>query len=129
MLTQGEEEMKSNEFRGKNQWNPTKKDLDDRMWRERYMARRRSRGAYAVNNAISTGILPEPKYCKCVDCGETAQCYDHRDYRKPMMVDPVCFKCDSKRGSGFPYISPTTKKWREIIKVFKKQFRNKVSKH
>lgn len=26
----------------------------------------------------------------CVDCGKPAQCYGHRDYSKPLDVEPVC---------------------------------------
>lgn len=40
---------------------------------------------------------------KCVDCGRRAQCYDHRDYRKPLRVEPVCKRCNSMRGPGRPY--------------------------
>lgn len=36
----------------------------------------------------------------CVDCGEPAACYDHRDYAKPLQVEPVCDKCNGKRGPG-----------------------------
>jgi hypothetical protein len=40
---------------------------------------------------------------RCVDCGEEAECYDHRDYRKPLDVSPVCDRCDAARGMGEPY--------------------------
>lgn len=40
---------------------------------------------------------------RCVDCGELATCYDHRDYTKPLMVEPVCGGCNAKRGVGFPH--------------------------
>lgn len=36
----------------------------------------------------------------CVDCGKPAQVYDHRDYNQPIKVDPVCQKCNLKRGPG-----------------------------
>lgn len=65
-------------------------------------ARRNGAGA-AVSKAIRNGDLPPVKYLFCFDCGKEAQCYDHRDYRKPLDVWPVCFSCDSKRGSGRPY--------------------------
>lgn len=58
--------------------------------RERQMGRRRASGAAAVARAVLLGKLPKAAACKCVDCGKPAVCYDHRDYRKPLMVDPVC---------------------------------------
>lgn len=42
---------------------------------------------------------------KCVDCGKPATCYDHRSYYKPLEVEPVCKKCNSKRGQAYPYCS------------------------
>lgn len=51
--------------------------------------------------AVINGFLVDPKSCKCVDCGKQAECYDHRDYSKPMIVDPVCRPCNNSRGRGF----------------------------
>jgi hypothetical protein len=34
----------------------------------------------------------------CADCGKPATDYDHRDYRKPLEVEPVCHSCNLKRG-------------------------------
>lgn len=34
----------------------------------------------------------------CVDCGAPAAQYEHRDYSKPLAVDPVCRSCNIKRG-------------------------------
>lgn len=56
----------------------------------------------AVKDAVLAGDLPQVKTLTCVDCGNPAQCYDHRDYYKPLDVDPVCKSCDSKRGAGYP---------------------------
>lgn len=36
----------------------------------------------------------------CADCGGQATCYDHRDYRKPLDVTPVCSRCNIRRGSA-----------------------------
>lgn len=33
----------------------------------------------------------------CVDCGNRAACYDHRDYAKPVDVEPVCRSCNLRR--------------------------------
>lgn len=59
----------------------------------------------AVQLAIREGRLPKQKKCKCVDCGKRAQCYDHRDYRKPLDVEPVCKACNNKRGPGLPLLA------------------------
>ena len=42
---------------------------------------------------ILDGVIP------CQDCGEVATMYEHRDYRKPLDVRPVCRKCNIKSGS------------------------------
>jgi hypothetical protein len=52
----------------------------------------------AVRRAIATGKLVDPKTLLCVDCGEQAYCYDHRDWSKPLDVDPVCRAHNRKRG-------------------------------
>lgn len=52
----------------------------------------------AVARAIRKGELPHPTTLKCVDCGEPAKCYDHRDYEKPLEVEAVCRRCNSRRG-------------------------------
>ena len=55
--------------------------------------------AYAkVSAAIKQGLLPHPSECACTDCGKPARDYDHRDYRKPLDVDPVCRSCNKRRG-------------------------------
>lgn len=54
----------------------------------------------AVNAAKSQGLLPRLRGSgiACVDCGKPAHDYDHRDYRKPLEVVPVCRSCNLKRG-------------------------------
>lgn len=54
-----------------------------------------------VRIAIVAGMLPRASVFDCIDCGEPAKCYDHRDYRKPLDVEPVCVGCNKKRGSGY----------------------------
>lgn len=56
----------------------------------------------AVNKAVKTGALAPVKTLICVDCGSQAQCYEHRDYNKPLEVVPVCRKCNFRRGSAKP---------------------------
>lgn len=51
---------------------------------------------------IREGRMPPPTACKCADCGEPAYCYDHRDYRKPIDVEPVCRACNVRRGPALP---------------------------
>ena len=36
----------------------------------------------------------------CTDCGGPAREYDHRDYAKPLEVEPVCHRCNIRRGPG-----------------------------
>jgi hypothetical protein len=52
-----------------------------------------------VARAVYDGRLPHPSGNRCADCAEfMASEYDHRDYTKPLQVDPVCRACNSKRG-------------------------------
>jgi hypothetical protein len=39
---------------------------------------------------------------RCVDCRGPAEGYDHRDYRKPLDVQPVCMDCNIRRGAAEP---------------------------
>jgi len=57
-----------------------------------------SKAINAVQRAVKKGILPLVKTLICVDCGRPGECYDHRDYDKPLDVVPVCRKCNYKRG-------------------------------
>lgn len=47
-------------------------------------------------------IEPASAY-NCTDCGAPAESYDHRNYIKPLSIEPVCRGCNTKRG---PAISP-----------------------
>lgn len=51
-----------------------------------------------VRKAIRRGALRHPKLLLCVDCGRQAFDYDHRDYSRPLMVAPVCRRCNVLRG-------------------------------
>lgn len=54
-----------------------------------------------VSVAIYNGDLPRlDGSIPCADCGAPADEYDHRDYKKPMEVDPVCRGCNQARGPG-----------------------------
>ena len=65
-------------------------------------------GAHSlVAQAIRRGDLPALDGSTfCMDCGEPATCYDHRDYNYPLLVDPVCHKCNRQRGEGLNRIGP-----------------------
>lgn len=52
----------------------------------------------AVYAAIKSGRLAHPSACQCADCGKPATDYDHRDYSKPLDVQPVCRSCNKLRG-------------------------------
>lgn len=54
----------------------------------------------AIWYAVKTGRLKRlsTEFVKCSDCNARATMYDHRDYNKPFDVDPVCGKCNRKRG-------------------------------
>jgi len=57
------------------------------------------RRAYCVIfGLLEAGVLPPAENFPCADCGATARLYDHRDYDKPLSVDPVCRACNYKRG-------------------------------
>jgi len=53
----------------------------------------------AVKKSIDDGhIAPLDGSIACVDCGKPATVYEHRDYTKPLDVEPVCSSCNRKRG-------------------------------
>lgn len=52
----------------------------------------------AVSLAIRTGKLKPAHLFNCADCGSKASQYEHRDYSKPLDVDPVCPRCNRLRG-------------------------------
>lgn len=56
-----------------------------------------------VYKAVRTNKIPSPKTLICVDCGNDASEYDHRDYNKPLEVSPVCRSCNAFRGRGKNY--------------------------
>jgi hypothetical protein len=59
-----------------------------------------NRAVGAVGYAIRSGRLRHPSMYYCADCFKRATEYDHRDYTKPLVVDPVCHTCNSRRGPG-----------------------------
>lgn len=68
-------------------------------WRS-YAARRRAGKWMAL--AIRTGRLLPARTYRCVDCHERwATAWEHRDYDKPLDVDPTCDSCNFRRGPAF----------------------------
>ena len=69
----------------------------------------RAKALNTVWRAIQNGELPTLQKAKvpCVDCGAPAIHYDHRDYSKPLDVEPVCQSCNISRGPAIPHICPT----------------------
>jgi hypothetical protein len=55
----------------------------------------------AVTRAIRRGEIADPNTLVCMDCGKQAAEYDHRNYHKPLDVQPVCKSCNRKRGPGY----------------------------
>lgn len=58
-----------------------------------------------VSAAIRNGDLVPAKKFACVDCGNPARDYDHRDYNKPLDVQPVCRSCNKLRGPAIPLVT------------------------
>lgn len=56
----------------------------------------------AVAKEIRLGNLEHPSQLKCIDCGVQAEQYDHRDYTKHLEIQPVCTRCNIRRGPGAP---------------------------
>lgn len=58
------------------------------------------RCAKIVMVAMREGRLPHliDENSECADCGDRASVYDHRDYRMPLNVVPVCDSCNLRRG-------------------------------
>lgn len=80
---------------------------------ERQKSYRRNRPGNRLNDneaarqltkyAVKIGFLLHPSNYICMDCKRRqAECYDHRDYSKPLDVDAVCLPCNSSRGRGIP---------------------------
>ena len=66
-----------------------------------------------VKKAVQAGLLINLKKndIKCTDCDNRASMYDHRDYTKPLEVEPVCRSCNIKRGSAIQFDSQEKRGW------------------
>jgi len=64
----------------------------------------RSRAHSIVWKAKKAGLLPKfDGSILCTDCEVCATEYDHRNYFKPLEVEPVCHSCNVKRGPAYPF--------------------------
>ena len=67
-----------------------------------------------VNSEVAKGAIKPAKEFMCVDCGDPAQHYDHRSYRKPLEIEPVCQKCNVARGRAIEM--PPTRRTKRLSK-------------
>lgn len=56
-----------------------------------------------VQVEIKAGRLPHPSTLTCADCNGPASEYEHRDYNKPLSVEPICRSCNHRRGPAIPW--------------------------
>jgi hypothetical protein len=59
---------------------------------------------HQVARAIRLGHMKPAREFGCTDCPAPAIEYDHRDYSKPLTVDPVCRRCNLKRGPALNHV-------------------------
>jgi hypothetical protein len=71
-----------------------------------------------VTKEIKAGRLAPAKEFCCVDCGKPAQVYEHRDYNKPLAIEPTCRSCNTKRGPAIP----KTMTFSEFVASVRKRF-------
>lgn len=69
-----------------------------KLYSDRNVRGGQARAHLLVCKARKDGLLPDPSTLKCTDCDRAAEQYDHRDYGKPLEVDPVCRSCNILRG-------------------------------
>jgi hypothetical protein len=55
-----------------------------------------------VARAVREGQLRPARDLTCVDCGGAAIEYEHRDYNRPLDVEPICRGCNLRRGPAIP---------------------------
>jgi len=58
----------------------------------------RRQASALISKLIKAGKLQRADSHLCVDCEKPAYDYDHRDYRNLLEVQPVCRKCNQRRG-------------------------------
>lgn len=76
-----------------------------------------------VAKEIKAGRLPSPKTLPCADCGKPAHGYEHRDYNRPLDVEPICRACNTRRGSAIP----KTMTFKEFVAAVQKDYPDAVA--
>ena len=71
-------------------WNKAKSKLD-------YM-KMRNWAVGVVQMSKYKNLLESASKKKCVDCGNNANHWEHRNYSRPLLIEPVCQSCNIKRG-------------------------------
>jgi hypothetical protein len=74
------------------------------------------RAASKIKYLVERGLLEPARKHDCVDCGDQANHYDHRDYREPCVVEPVCRGCNSIRGPALPLLRSEQHLWTRGIR-------------
>lgn len=73
--------------------------MDQYKRRQQRLRESGARDAYTiVGRAIRLGEMAPVHGQDCADCGKPAVHYDHRDYGRPLDVQPVCRRCNCLRG-------------------------------
>jgi hypothetical protein len=74
-----------------------------------------------ISQYVRNGLLNPASDYICVDCGDRAAHWEHRDYTKPLDVEPACMSCNFKRGAGLiePELPINSKftRWKEQEKA------------
>jgi hypothetical protein len=94
---------------------PRQAEEAGRVTRERL----REHAMAAVARAVRRGALKSLRdgATPCVDCAGPATMYDHRDYRKPLLVVPVCRGCNQRRGYGLTGIDDLREVTKHLYRV------------
>ncbi len=80
--------------------------------RSPYWDKARNKQEYIKMRIWATGVVQNSKYRqfigkakdeKCVDCGKKASHWEHRNYSRPLQIEPVCESCNFKRGRSTNY--------------------------
>lgn len=88
-------------------WENINKDKVKEYSKKHYENSRKNGALRAVSMvfyAVKVGKLTNLKNVsvRCSYCGKRATQYDHRDYNKPLDVNPVCQSCNIKLGPAKP---------------------------
>jgi len=99
-------------FRCKYEWIPRKEIIKTcAKCRSPYWDTARSKEEYIEMRNWASGVMGNSRYRvhgkatdeKCIDCGEQAKHWEHRNYCRPLLVVPVCQSCNQKRGKSINF--------------------------